>query len=345
MSKEPQKYNTRGRVCTETGAGVAAARKLWDITVETAEGALGVVNYAGDYMIGPFLDPLTGGAVSWLPSGYRARASEAALEQALGTAWSNPGLVWDALTREVVDLWVCGNYAAAIAVGGIEALGFAIGPKGAGRIAKLSKLADSELDDLVKKGVIDLDEVAEAKKVRDGADGKGDEGALVKKRDDAALKASIRERTRKAREWADEHWDEVQELPPGNDERFSYHGYSDSNLDGIADDGLLSGEALGRAPGENASNIWFKQGDTFYYDQPNLAIPTERLGALGGTPRAGLAGQPGVMGVPHSTLPTGIPFDQLAVVFPAGNGYVIPIHVPPGWTGPTFPTPPGWPGF
>ncbi len=177
-----------------------------------------------------------------------------------------------------------------------------------------------------------------------GKSGDGDEGAFVM-RDGAAIKAAIKERTRKAREWADESWDDVQELPPGNEEGLAYHGYSDSNLDGIADNGLLSGEALGRAPGENASNIWFKQGDTFYYDQPNLAISTDRLGALGGVPRAGLAGQPGVIGIPHSTLPTGIPFDQLAVVFPAGNGYVIPIHIPPGWAGPPFPVPPGWPGF
>lgn len=156
-------FNTRGRICTEVSAASAGASKAADLVVETVEGAAGLLGYASDYVLGGWGDLLTGGGIAWVPSAARARAAEAALEQGIVAAWEDPGAIVDALTREVVDLWACGNYGAALAVGSVEALGFAIGPKGAGRLSKLSKLTQRELDDLVKKGVISGEE---AKTVR-----------------------------------------------------------------------------------------------------------------------------------------------------------------------------------
>lgn len=70
---------------------------------------------------------------------------------------------------------------------------------------------------------------------------------------------------------------------------------------------------------------------------------------VGGFDSVGINVQPGVMriagpldGVPHEAAPKGIPFDELAVAVPAGNGYVIPVDVPPNWSGPAFAVPPGW---
>jgi hypothetical protein len=175
-----------------------------------------------------------------------------------------------------------------------------------------------------------------------GEAGSGEDGVTVTRKPKPPSKESIQNANRKALDWADEHWDETQELPPGNEKGIAYTSYKPAELDSYVDRGLLSGEALGQAPGPNASAIWMKAGDPFYLDSPALAIPTDEVYRLGGVPGVGLAGQVDVVTIAHGVLPNGIPFDSFALVVPAGNGYVIPVYIPPGWTGPAFPVPPGW---
>jgi hypothetical protein len=123
-------------------------------------------------------------------------------------------------------------------------------------------------------------------------------------------------------------------------EGLSYTTVPRSVFEQVKENGLLTGRALGQAPGENANNLWFKEGNPFYAEGPTLVIPTKRLLELGGARGTGLAGQPGVVRVPHDAVPEGIPFSEFAVVEALPRGYSEPLHVPSWWEGPLSSLPP-----
>ena len=113
----------------------------------------------------------------------------------------------------------------------------------------------------------------------------------------------------------------------------AFSGVNSSAFDNIVANGLKAGEALGQPAGSNASNIWFKTGEPFYQEGLALVIPSNRLAELGGVESTGLAGQSGVVTVPFASRPEGIPINEFAVVAPIGFNYVVPVYVPPTWSG------------
>jgi hypothetical protein len=193
-------------------------------------------------------------------------------------------------------------------------------------------------------------EVTPAVRAADDAEA-GLVGAAGRRTDDASRAAvrvtdetveGVRAAYHRASQWADDNWDRIAALPPGTNPALSYSGFSGTVLGPVMQGGLLSGRALGRGEGVNASNIWWKRGEPFYMDGPTAVIPTTRLEQLGGQHGVGLAGQPNVVRLPHEAAPGGVPASEFAIVVPAGNGYVIPVYIPPGWTGPSLPIAPGW---
>ncbi len=120
--------------------------------------------------------------------------------------------------------------------------------------------------------------------------------------------------------------------PPHPELAFS--GFGADHLCGIVQRGLCSGEALGKPPGANSSNIWFKRGAPFYVDSPTLVIPAGKLLMMGGSDGVGLSGQKGVMKVPHGAAPAGIPIEEFAIVYALVGGWVVPVYKPSHWMGP-----------
>ncbi len=126
--------------------------------------------------------------------------------------------------------------------------------------------------------------------------------------------------------------------PPTQDLAFTTLTGDDTVLLQIAEKNLLSGRALGRPPGPNADAIWFKEGTPFYGEGITLVIPKARLMEYGAVESVGLAGQSGVIRVPHEAVPGGIPIGEFAIVESIGRGFVKPLYTPPGWKGPIGPT-------
>ncbi|MEM1033682.1 MAG: hypothetical protein AAGN82_25325, partial [Myxococcota bacterium] len=154
-----------------------------DLVVGTAELLFKSDRYVKDRMYGPAFDYVfDGNQWSWLPSGKRGQATAEALGATAEAVWENPGLIWDAMTQEVRDLWAAGEYGEAIGRSSVMVAEMFVGPKGAGRIARLSKMDPEVVAALEKKGVIDADEVAEAEKARHA-----DEAAEVRQGEDGVV--------------------------------------------------------------------------------------------------------------------------------------------------------------
>jgi hypothetical protein len=148
-------------------------RGAWDAVKGAAQLAAGGAQYSTDYVLGGPVDLITGGAYDyeWLPSARRARGTEQAISDTAKAIYDDPGIVWDALTEEVVNLWDQGKYGEAIGYGSSQVLEALVGTKGASKLRFLSKLDDAELDTLVKKGAISADDAAEARRIREVGDG------------------------------------------------------------------------------------------------------------------------------------------------------------------------------
>jgi hypothetical protein len=141
----------------------------------------------------------------------------------------------------------------------------------------------------------------------------------------------------------DEHFDRFIAWANANPAKpmpeLAFSGVSSEALDAIIQTGLKSGRALGKR-GANADNIWFKAGAPFYADNVTLVMPSGRLRDIGGKDTVGLAGQKDVMTLSHDTRPDGIPISEFAIVYSIGHGYVIPLHIPEGWSHPIGQIPP-----
>ena len=148
------------------------ARGGWDAVTGTLEMAANTSQYLTDGVLGGPIDLITGGDhdYAWLPSANRARRTEQAVFDTMQAIYDDPGIVVDALTEEVVSLWHQGKYGEAIGYGSSQVIEVLIGAKGATRLRNLAKLDDASLDRLVRDGVIDADEAAEARRLR-GQDG------------------------------------------------------------------------------------------------------------------------------------------------------------------------------
>jgi hypothetical protein len=154
------------------GGAKGFGRGVWDAVTGTVDMAAAGSQYLTDGVLGGPIDLITGGDhdYAWLPSAQRARRTEEAVADTMAAIYNDPGIVVDALTEEVVTLWEQGQYGEAIGYGSSQVIEVLIGAKGATRLRSLSKLDDASLDRLVRDGVIDADEAAEARRLR-GRDG------------------------------------------------------------------------------------------------------------------------------------------------------------------------------
>ncbi len=149
-----------------------------DAVVGGVEGLAMIGQYGSDWMLGPYVDLFTGGrGHPALPTAQRARQ----FEQAVGSGLAS--LVHTAMHDPMALIPNLEALQAALASGewgkaaGLIVVGLGeLSPTQ--RLKLLSKLPDTELDDLVNQRVISADEAAKAKAAR----GDGDDGVHIRRR-------------------------------------------------------------------------------------------------------------------------------------------------------------------
>jgi RHS repeat-associated protein len=124
---------------------------------------------------------------------------------------------------------------------------------------------------------------------------------------------------------------------PFNAPGYVFTSFPDDALESVLQKGLLSGQALGEAPGGNASAVWFKQGQAFYSDGLVAIAKEDAVLAKGGYLTTGVAGQQGVVKLPFAAAAEGMAPGEFAVGVARGQGVVELVWAPPGFEVPGFP--------